>query len=109
MAGRKSPKPPRQPRQVQKRTGSAGKPKSDPGPKKASEAPQHTARRGQQSPAAPTKATGAPFPQQGHEVTSVPMLSGRKGLREKQPGDPSIFQKADAGNRRLGRRNRPGA
>ena len=99
MAGKRSTKAPARPRMVQKRTGSAGAPRTDPGPRKASEASQSGSKAGPVVPGPTGDASAA-----AKRGSQVPLR--RPGLREKTPGDPSIFDRADAGNRRLGRRNR---
>lgn len=108
MAGKRSPKPPRQPKMVQKRTGSAGSTKADRGAKKTSEASKHGAKPGQQAPAAPTNASGAPFPAKGRTQSSVPMRDSRAGIRDQasKGTGKSLFQRADARNRKLSQRNR---
>ena len=113
MAGRKSRKPPAQPRMVQKRTGSAGPTKGDVASrgKRVSEAGQHGAKPGQQAPAGPTRAAGAPFPVKGRTKSSVPMRTSREGIRDQasRGTGQSLFQRMDARNQKLSRRNRPSA
>jgi hypothetical protein len=68
---------------------------------------QAKAKPGQQAPATPTTGSGAPIPAAGPSQSSVRSVSGR-GVRDQSSAatGTSIFGKADAGNRRLGRRNR---
>lgn len=116
MAGRKSPKPARQPRMVQKRTGSAGPTKGDPatrGKNAKADVNEHTAARaGQQAPLKPTSpGANTPYPQTSRNRTTAPQRAARSGIRDEASGvtGQSLFQRADARNRKLGQRNRPTA
>ena len=108
MAGRKSPKPPRQPRMVQKRTGSAGPTKGDPsgrGKNAKADVNEHTgARAGQQAPLKPTSpGANTPYPQTSRNRTTAPQRAARSGIKD-QAGQ--LFGNADARNRKLSQRNR---
>jgi hypothetical protein len=116
MAGRKSPKPPAQPRMVQRRTGSAGTTKGDMatrGKNTKADVNEHTrATPGQQAPKAPTKpGPNTPFPQKGRSQSSVPERNAREGIKDQasKGTGQSLFQRMDARNRRLSQRNRPTA
>jgi hypothetical protein len=82
----------------------------DPGGKNSkADLSEHTrAKPGQPGGPGPTKPGGnTPFPAKGPGQSSVPMRSGR-GVRDLSLAATgmSLFDRVDAGNRKLGRRNR---
>jgi len=69
-----------------------------------------TARPGQQATGPTRVGANTPVPAKGPRQSSVPMVPGR-GVQDQSSAatGSSIFEKADARNRMLGRRNRPTA
>jgi hypothetical protein len=101
---------------TQKRTGTTGTARGDlPGRGKPAKADvnEHTrAKPGQQAPSGPTRpGPNTPYPAKGRTQSSAPMRDSRAGVRDLASGGTgqSLFQRADARNRKLGQRNRPTA
>lgn len=107
MAGKPTPKPRKPAASRVTRAKPAPTVAKDPGPKgtKAILNSHATPKPGMSG--GKTRATGAPFPAKSSGTTTVPMRPGR-GVRDQAAAatGQSVFDRADAGNRRLGRRNR---